>query len=229
MRRGLFITFEGGEGTGKTTQIRRLARWLQQRGKKVVVTREPGGTPFADWIRRILLDPKNRGMDPFLELLLYESARKDHVEKRVAPSLRSGAIVLCDRFTDATLAYQGFGRRLPLPLIESLNRSVTGGLRPRLTFLLDLPPSLGLKRVKERASDLVRASDQQARGGNSRLRRGPPLKDRLENEAAGFHRRVRSGYLTLAREQQRRFRLIDTRRPKDQVFGTIVEAVKKVL
>lgn len=207
MELGKLITFEGGEGAGKTTQIRRLAEWLKSRGKKVVVTREPGGTPLADWIRKILLNPKNKGMDPFLELLLYESARKDHVEKVIRPALGKGMFVLCDRFVDATLAYQGYGRRLSRPLIGSLNRSATGGLHPRLTFLFDLPIGLGLKR---------------ARASKGRT-------DRLENETAAFHRRVRRGYLTLARKEKKRFCVIDTRRPRDEVAGLIVRAVKQAL
>lgn len=203
----MLITFEGGEGTGKSTQIRRLAEWLKSRGKKVVVTREPGGTPLADWIRKILLNPKNKGMDPFLELLLYESARKDHVEKVIRPALGKGMFVLCDRFVDATLAYQGYGRRLSRPLIGSLNRSATGDLHPRLTFLFDLPIGLGLKRARE------------SKGRT----------DRLESETAAFHRRVRRGYLTLARKEKKRFCVIDTRRPRDEVAGLIVRAVKRVL
>ncbi len=206
MKRGKFITFEGGEGVGKTTQIKRLAAWLRQRGREVLLTREPGGTLFADRIREILLDPKNRSIEPLLELLLYEVARQDHLARRIQPALARGDWVLCDRFTDATLAYQGFGRGLPLPWIRHLNQIVTGGVRPDLTFFLDLPVKTGLQRAKKREG----------------------LWNRLDREAVHFHQKVRQGYLTLAK-QERRFCRVDTTRPKDLVFEEIKRRTQRIL
>src|SRR5262249_2147488 len=159
------ITFEGIEGSGKTTQIERLARWLADHGFKIVQTREPGGTPLADHIRKELLDASNQGMSVRTELFLYEVARRDHVAEVIRPALASGKVVLCDRFTDATLAYQGFGRKLSLKLIEFFNRAATGGLKPDLTILMDLPVKSGLARAKKRTGKL----------------------DRLEQETGAFH------------------------------------------
>ena len=206
VKRGILITFEGGEGTGKTTQIRNLALWLKRRGEKVVVTREPGGTMLADRIRQVLLNPRNRGMHPTLELLLYQAARRDHVERVIQPSLRRREVVLCDRFTDATLAYQGFGRGISLPTVRALNQAAARGIRPTRTFLFDLPPRLGLQRAK-------------SRGG----------RDRFHEEARRFHERVRRGYLTLARREQRRFRVIDARLTRQQVLEKIQQEVQRIL
>ena len=128
-KKGVLITFEGVEGSGKTTQIKALARWIRKRGKRVVLTREPGGTPFADKVRTLLLHSENR-ITPETELLLYEVARRDHLQEILRPALEKGAVVLCDRFTDATLAYQGYGRGLSLKAIAALNRLATGGLKP---------------------------------------------------------------------------------------------------
>ena len=196
---GLFITFEGVEGSGKTTQIRRVAEWLRKERHRCILTREPGGTPLANRIRRILLDPKNKGIHPFLELTLYLAARRDHLERVIRPALRQGMVVLCDRFHDATLAYQGFGRRLPLKAVVRMNDSVIGPTRPDLTFLFDLPTAEGLRRAKGRHRKV----------------------DRLEKEAIRFHRRVRLGYLTLARRDRKRFRILDGRKSRAEIFREI--------
>lgn len=204
---GLFITFEGIEGSGKSTQIQGLAEWLQKNGVKVLVTREPGGTPLADRIRANLLDARNHGISSRTELLLYEVARRDHVMEVIRPALLRGETVLCDRFTDATLAYQGFGRKIPIRLVQFLNEVATGGLKPDLTFLLDLPPKKGLDRARRRNKQL----------------------DRLESETIDFHQRVRRGYLTLARKEKRRFRIIHARRPRSQIAAAIYREVEKFL
>jgi dTMP kinase len=161
---------------------------------------------LANRIRALLLDPKNR-IEPHLELLLYEVARRDHVERIIRPALERGEVVLCDRFTDATLAYQGYGRKIPLPLIESLNQEATSGLRPTLTFLFDLPILLGLNRAY----------------------RSKGHWDRLEREDQQFHQRVRRGYLTLAAKEKRRFCVVDTRQPREEVRRKVRSAVQKVL
>ncbi len=173
-----FITFEGIEGCGKTTQLRLLARRLEADGHAVTVTREPGGCPIADQIRNILLDADNQAITPLTELLLYAAARAQHMSEVVTPALEAGGIVLCDRFTDATIAYQGYGRRLDLAVIDKLNQLATGGIRPDLTVLLDCPAETGLKRAISRINSAAGAREE-----------------RFELESLQFHQRVRDGYL----------------------------------
>jgi dTMP kinase len=190
--KGPFITFEGIEGSGKSTQILLLANYLSAHGKSVTLTREPGGTTIGDQARRILLDPANTRLDPKAELLLYAAGRAQHLAELIAPELASGKIVLCDRFSDATLAYQGYGRGLDLELIRTLDRIVTDGMRPDLTILLDIDAAAGLAR---------------ARGRNSRG--GLESEARFENEDLSFHERVRQGYLDLAKREPGRFCIMD--------------------
>jgi len=203
----LFITFEGIEGSGKTTQIARLAARLEQSGRSVLLTREPGGCPVADAIRSVLLRPDHAGMVPRSELLLYAAARAQHVEEVIRPALDAGRWVLCDRFADATLAYQGFGRGLDSALIEQVNRLSTQGLVPDLTLLLDLPAADGLARARDRNALRAGAND-----------------DRFEREEMAFHHRVRNGYLRLA-EGNPRFRLIEARHAPEQVEKLVAAAV----
>ncbi|HKY62340.1 MAG TPA: dTMP kinase [bacterium] len=204
----LFITFEGGEGSGKTTQIRKLEAALAARGLPVLATREPGGTETGREIRRILLDEKNGHLAPWTELLLYAADRAQHVAETIRPALSQGKIVLCDRFTDATVAYQGFGRGLDLKLIRSLNELATQGLKPDLTFLLDLPVSLGLKRAK------------------ARLEATGKSEGRFEAEAESFHEKIRRAYLQLAQEELRRFVLIDADAEIDEIHRRILAATE---
>jgi dTMP kinase len=213
-KQGLFITFEGVEGSGKTTQIKLLAAWLKEKGRRAVLTREPGGTPLADRIRSLLLNGKTKKIGPSMELFLYEVARRDHVSTVIRPALKKGMIVLCDRFTDATLAYQGYGRGLPLKVVEIMNRLATGGIRPDLTFLLDLPVEAGLKRAKGRIK---------------KLKKGTPLENRFEEEKKEFHKRVREGYLTLARKEKRRFVVLDAGKSKQKIFGELRRAMEKIV
>lgn len=205
---GLLITFEGVEGSGKTTQIRRLRRYLARKGIPCVVTREPGGSPIGEKIRRILLHPENDSMSPLTELLLYEAARSQHVEEVIKPLLKKGMVILCDRFSDASLAYQGYGRGIALGLIRRLNRLATDGIEPDVTFLLDCPSKVGLKRAIERNQ------------------RGEMVKeDRFERESMLFHRRVRKGYLALAKGNAKRVKRIDARQAEAKVFETIRRVV----
>ncbi len=206
-----FITFDGVEGSGKTTQIRRLAEALRLRGHSVCTTREPGGCPIADAIRSILLDPAHGKMAPRAELLLYAAARAQHVAEVIRPALERGEIVLCDRFTDATIAYQGFGRGLERDLISHLNDLASGGLVPDLTLLLDLPVEEGLRRALER-----NALDDGMREG------------RFEQEALAFHNRVREGYHHLAATESR-FRVVDALGPEDEVALRVASAAAPVL
>ena len=201
--RGLFVTLEGPEGAGKSTQLPRLCEWLEGRGTRVVCTRNPGGTAIGRQIRQILLDPAHTAMVPTAELLLYAADRAQHVEEIVRPALAAGQLVLCDRFSDSTLAYQGYGRGLELARLEAMNAVATGGLAPDLTILLDLDPEVGLQRV---------AASRQT--------------DRLEHEALAFHRRLREGYLALAAREPGRFVVIDATRDPDEVQATMREALR---
>lgn len=216
MRKGLFITLEGPEGSGKSTQARLLADSLRRRGLRVAHTREPGGTSIAEAVRRVLLHPGGR-VAPMTELLLYEAARAQHIAEVVRPALDRRRTVVCERFTDATEAYQGWGRRLPLSHIRALNRIATGGLRPDLTLLLDVPVREGLRRARSLRKKLT--------AGDRRGHRG----DRLERESAVFHRRVRKGYLALARREPRRIRVIWWESGVEAVHAEIVRAVEEFL
>lgn len=203
-----FITFEGIEGCGKTTQLQLLARRLEREGQLVTATREPGGCPIADQIRTILLDAGNMAITPLTELLLYAAARAQHVSEVVAPALAAGRIVLCDRFTDATIAYQGYGRKLDLVVIDQLNHLATGGTLPGLTVLLDCPAEVGLKRAIARIN-----STQGAR------------EERFELESLRFHQRVRDGYLQLARQEPERFVVINGAASIGETAAAIAAAV----
>lgn len=208
----LFITFEGVEGSGKTTQIRRLERYLTRKGIPCKVTREPGGAPISEKVRKILLDPDHQEIIPLSELLLYEAARAQHVKEVIEPLLKKGVMVLCDRFSDATIAYQGFGRKLDLDLIKRLNHLSTQGRNPDITFLLDCPSDLGLKRAVHR---------------NQQLRK--EKEERFEREKIQFHHRVRRGYLSLAKKYPQRVKVIDTREGEDKTFEKIRKIVDDLL
>lgn len=202
MKKGYFITFEGAEGSGKSTQIRRAVAFLKKKGRSVVMLREPGGTRIGEAIRAILLDKDLKEMDPVTELLLYLAARVQIVHEKILPALKKGKVVICDRFEDSTRAYQGFGRGLSLAAIEEASRLVRGTLKPDLTFVLDIDIAKGLKR-----------------GGRH---------DRIEREALSFHRRVRRGFLALAKKEPRRMVVLDTSRSVEYVSGKIRERLERV-
>jgi dTMP kinase len=207
--RGRFITFEGGEGAGKSTQISRAAEWLRGCGVEVLVTREPGGTPRAERLRAILLERDSEPMPQSCELLLMFAARATHLENLVRPAMNRGAWVLCDRFTDATYAYQGGGRGLPVAQIDALVNIVHPDLQPDLTLLLDLPVTAGLERASNR-----NGSD------------GP---DRFESEQQAFFERVRAAYLERARREPDRFRVVDAAGTLDGVTRGIRAALEPLL
>jgi dTMP kinase len=188
-----FITFEGIEGCGKTTQIRMAGDDLKRRKIPVLVTEEPGGAVLGKHIRKLLLNQGECRIDAKAELLLFAAARAQHVQEVIRPALAADRVVLCDRFSDATLAYQGFGRGLNLELIKSLNHFSTAALEPDLTILFDLPVEVGLGRAIDRIAHI----------------RGAPREDRFEREERAFHQKVRDGYLSLAKEEPGRFRVID--------------------
>jgi dTMP kinase len=202
--RGRFIVFEGIEGAGKSSQIEPLALRLRERGISVIATREPGGSPVAERIRSVLLDPENRGLCADAELLLVFAARAEHLHKVILPALQAGTWVLCDRFTDATYAYQGGGRGLDRGRIAVLEDLVQGGLRPDLTLVLDLPPELGLARASAR-------------------RQGAP--DRFELERLAFFEAARAVYLERARVSPGRYRVLDATRAQDEVGAEVMHLV----
>lgn len=203
---GLFITFEGVEGAGKTTQIALLRQYIETHEKQVLVTREPGGPPIAESIRALLLDPANQAIHPRTELLLYAAARAQHVEERIRPALRAGKVVVCDRYADSTTAYQGFGRGLDAELIAVLNAIATGGLWPDLTIVLDMAPEEGLCRA--------------ARTG---------ALDRIEQETLAFHQRVREGFLHLVETEPARVRRVDATRSIETVAQDIAAMTAPLL
>ena len=202
----MFITFEGIEGCGKTTQVRRFANRLKGLGISLITTLEPGGTRIGKDIRKILLDSRNRNLSPLTELILYAADRAQHVEELVKPALAKGKWVICDRFFDATVVYQGIARGQDMDLIGILNGEATQGIQPDITFLLDCPAHMGLNRALER--------------NEARSEKG---QDRFEREALDFHRAVREGYLELARKNKDRFIIIDTTLPKDEVEEKIFQ------
>ena len=207
-----FITLEGIEGSGKSTQITRLAEWLTDEiGTQPVMTREPGGCPISDQIRSTLLDAANNGMNERTELLLYAAARAQHMAEVIQPALESGRFVLCDRFTDATMAYQGYGRGLSTELIEEMNALATRGVEPDLTLLLDFQPDKGIRRARQRNASA-----------------GGPNEDRFEQEELAFHHRVRIGYLALEKKHPR-IRLVDANGTEDEVFQRITGVLRDVL
>jgi dTMP kinase len=207
MQRGRFITFEGIDGCGKTTQFRLLAQWLRERGKDVVETVEPGGTAIGQQIRRILLDPASAEIQPRTELLLYFASRAQNVDQVIRPALDSGRMVLCDRFTDSTLVYQGCGRGLDMDVVLDLDRIACRGLKPDVTLLIDIDLETSLMRAKRR---------------NERV---GPSESRIDEESAAFHERVRQGYLALAKAEPDRIVVIDGREGIGEVGQRIRDAL----
>lgn len=204
LKKGILITLEGNEGSGKSTQIRLLSAYLKKKGRGVFLTREPGGTLVSDQIRRILLDNRNKKMTALCETLLYMASRAQLVEEVIRPQLKKGKIVLCDRWLDATVAYQGHGGGVDVDWIQSLGKQVTQGLKPAVSIFLDLPVSVGLKRA---------TSHKPA--------------DRMEKKKFLFHKKVRQGYLEIARQEPGRFKRLPVN-PEDSV-ARVHEKIKEVI
>ena len=207
----MFITLEGIEGSGKTTQINHIAEFLKLRGIRYIITKEPGGTAIGQKIRSILLDPDHDRIHPLTELLLYSADRIQHIKEMIAPMLEMGKTILCDRFYDSTTVYQGFSRGLDINLINHLNNLVLGGLKPDLTFLLDLPAEAGLERAWK-----------QIKSGHR-----PDAETRFEKEKLVFHEKVRQGYLKLASLEPDRFAVIDALTDENRVKETILTELAK--
>lgn len=203
---GVLITFEGIEGSGKSTQARLLVELLRAQGHEVLAVREPGGSVIAEKIRGLLLDPANRAMSPIAELLLYEAARAQLVTEILKPALDRGVIVVCDRFYDSTTAYQGAGRQLRSIDFSTLNRLATGGVIPDITFLLDVPVEIGLRRAK-----------------------GDSAGDRIEQEPNDFHTRVRQGFLAIAAAERGRIHLLDGERRPAEVAAEIAKLAAEAI
>lgn len=203
MKKGFFITFEGPEGSGKSTHSKRLCNFLKKRGYPVLHLREPGGTKISEAIRKILLAKKNREMDIKTEMFLYLASRAQLVKEKIVPALNKGRVVILDRFQDSTLAYQGYGGGISLSFLDKLGRFVTGGLEPDLTFFLDIGTKEGLKRSG--------------------------YKDRMEKKSFAFHQRVRRGYRKLVEKNSRRFFAIKADRDIDTISKTIQKKIMEII
>lgn len=197
--KGYFISVEGGDGSGKSTQIKKIETYLQEKGLDYILTREPGGTPVAEKIRELILDPANKALTGRAEMLLYAASRAQHVEEKILPALAEGKVVLSDRFTDSSIAYQAYGRGLG-DMVAEVNRIATGGKEPDLTIFLNITPAAGMARKNNQDGHVL---------------------DRLELEKAAFHETVYKGYLALARESGGRIADIDADRPAEEVFVDI--------
>lgn len=204
--KGYFISVEGGDGSGKSTQIRKIETYLQEKGLDYILTREPGGTPVAEKIRELILDPANKALTGRAEMLLYAASRAQHVEEKILPALEAGKVVLSDRFTDSSIAYQAYGRGLG-DMVAEVNRIATGGKEPDLTIFLNITPAAGMARKNTQDGHVL---------------------DRLELEKAAFHETVYEGYLALARESGGRIADIDADRPAEDVFADIKASLDKL-
>jgi len=203
-RRGLLITFEGPEGSGKTTLIKAIAALMTERGEQPLLIREPGGTDIGERIRNILLDTASEGMCGETELLLMVASRAQLVRERIAPALAAGMIILCDRFADASVAYQGYGRQLGRDTVDAMNKVALGDLEPDLTFLCMLPPLEGQARLKNRATD------------------------RLDRETAAFHQKVYEGYQAMAVSAEMRFKVIDASAAQADMLAAVLGHLKRL-
>jgi len=201
----MFITFEGGEGAGKSTAIKRIVEKLTSEGYEIVLTREPGGTPIAEEIRNVILDKKNTAMDPRTEALLYAASRRQHLVEKVIPALKEGKLVLCDRFLDSSLAYQGGARGIGIDTVYNMNLFATEGMLPDLTILFDIKPEEGLARIAANSQREV---------------------NRLDVEKLAFHNKVRDSFHELAKKFPERFVIVDASKGPDEVFEDAYKAIE---
>jgi dTMP kinase len=204
MKKGIFITFEGSEGSGKSTQAQLIFGYLKKRGKKVLFIREPGGVAISEAIRRILLDVRNTAMTKESETLLYMAARAQLIKEKIIPALQKGMIVLCDRFLDSTIAYQGYGCGVDLKAIKTIGKFATLGIQPQLTLLFDIETKKGLSRTHF-------------------------VKDRIERRSLAYHNRVRKGYMCLAKQNPRRIRVIKVNKSKEEIQRIVKKHINTLL
>ncbi len=209
----MFITLEGIEGSGKTTQLPNIARYLESKGGRCTITREPGGTAIGTQIRSILLNPDSRGMEPPTELLLYVADRIEHVNKVILPALEKGEFVVCDRFMDATVVYQGYARGLDIGMIQRLHREILPNVKPDLTLLFDLPVPVGLERAWKQIENGTRTGKE----------------TRFEKETLAFHDKIRAGYLDMAQREPDRFRIIDAVQDETAVTRDVIDCIDSIL
>jgi dTMP kinase len=205
--KGLFITFEGVEGCGKSTQAKLLQTWLKGRGHQVVLTREPGGPSISEKIRRILLDNRNKGMSDLTELMLLEASRAQHLAQVIVPALKAGQIVICDRFADSSTAYQGYGRGMDIDMVNNLNKIAVDGYWPDLTLVIDLPIEIGFVRARARKRGL----------------------DRMETQTKNFHRKVSRGFKAIAQSDPQRIKILDGKFPPDVIHGAVRQMVLNII
>jgi len=210
-KKGIFITFEGPEGSGKTTQANLLIKYFKKMGREVIYTREPGGTKISEQIRNILLDKKNKEMDKYTELLLYIASRRQLITEKIEKELKDGKVVICDRFIDASLAYQGYGRGIDLNFIKELNNLATNGRKPDITFLMDIEVTEGLTKTKN-------IDKKHSKKGEM---------DRIEAENIKFHQRVRNGYIKIMREEPERIYLIKVNKSIEEIHKKIVSLIEQ--
>ena len=204
----MFITFEGGEGSGKSTAIKHVVEALTKEGYQIVLTREPGGTPISEEIRNVILDKKNTAMDPKTEALLYAASRRQHIVEKILPALKEGKLVLCDRYLDSSLAYQGGARGLGIKEVFQMNQFATEGLEPDLTILFDIAPEIGLKRIAANSGREV---------------------NRLDIEKLSFHHKVLDAFHLLAKENPHRYYVIDASKGPKQVTEEALDAIHQRL
>lgn len=204
----MFITFEGGEGSGKSTAIKHVVKALTKEGYQIVLTREPGGTPISEEIRNVILDKKNTAMDPKTEALLYAASRRQHIVEKILPALKEGKLVLCDRYLDSSLAYQGGARGLGIKEVYQMNQFATEGLEPDLTILFDIAPEIGLQRIAANSGREV---------------------NRLDVEKLSFHHKVLDAFHLLAKENPNRYYVIDASKGPEQVAEEALDAIHQRL
>ncbi len=202
--KGKFITFEGSEGSGKSTQIEWIKKYLFEKNKKILFVREPGGVAISEKIRKLLLDVKNEGMSSSCEMLLYMAARAQLVDQEIIPALKKGMIVLCDRFLDSTLAYQGYGNGVDMKMIKKVGSYATQDIQPDLTIIFDIDAKLGLSRIQG-------------------------AKDRIEQRSITYHNKVREGFVQLAKAYPKRIKLINANKEREEIHGQVKSAVDKLL
>ncbi|MDQ7822842.1 MAG: dTMP kinase [Candidatus Eremiobacteraeota bacterium] len=207
--KGFFVTFEGIEGTGKSTQAGRLYATLKERGYPVYFTREPGGTKIGNLVREILMNPEHKDMCPLTEIFLFAASRAQHVEKVLRPYIEEGYVVICDRFADSTVAYQAFGRGVPVNVVREINSAATWGIQPSITFFLDLEPQVALKRVSLRVQETE------------------VVPDRLEREQLEFFHKVRDGYRSIAGDEPHRFKILDATLDPHQLAKKILDITQR--